>query len=873
MARNDWRIAMIAYAERKVTSRQGKRLLKTHAIKPVAEALERRIVLSGYSINALDFYPASNGNLPLSTPVFDSSGDLYGTTNLGGSSNAGTVFEIVRGSGSIITLASFNGADGLSPIGGVVFDSSGNLYGTTSGGGSDDYGTIFEVVHGSHSITALASFTGGNGKYPQAGVVLDSSGNLYGTTRNGGALDEGVVFELANGSSSITAIASFTLTNGETPEAGVVLDSNGNLYGTTPNGGIANDGTVFEIVKGSSSITTLAPFTGLNGQSPQASVDLDANGDLYGTTYEGGGYSQGTVFEISHGSSSITALAYFNGTNGANPWAGVTFDASGDLYGTTYDGGSESEGTVFEIAHGSSSITALYSFNGSFGDNSRGGVVLDSNGNIYGTTLYDAGGPDGTVFELTQESPYLAFSAAPISTGVGATLGGSAGVQVAEEIPGLDNVNLSDSGAVTLTLHGGVFAGGSDVATAQASNGIASFYNLAINTPGAYTITASNGTAIPVTSGSFNIAAPYTAPTVGTNPLSQTIATGQTVTFSASATGNPAPSVQWQVSTNGGSTWTDIPGATSPTLSFVTAAGQSGYEYHAVFTNSQGSATSAAATLTTIVAPTITTQPVAQTVNAGTRVTFTAAGQGTPAPTYQWQSSGNGGATWTNISGATAASYTFTSAIGQNGMEYRAVLSNSAGTATSNAVVLTVKAAPVIATQPASKTVAAGAKATFTIAATGNPAPTVQWQISTDAGSKWTNIAGATAFSYGFATTLSESSYEYRAILTNGLGTATSSAARLTVTSPPAVTLQPTSQSIAPGKSVTFKAAGSGSPTPSVQWQVSTNGGSTWSNITGATSTSYTLTASTSLNHHKYRAIFTNSAGVATSNAATLTVT
>ena len=156
------------------------------------------------------------------------------------------------------------------------------------------------------------------------------------------------------------------------------------------------------------------------------------------------------------------------------------------------------------------------------------------------------------------------------------------------------------------------------------------------------------------------------------------------------ATGNPAPTVQWQVSTDGGATFADISGATADTYSFTAAAGQNGDEYRAIFTNSLGAATTSAVTLTVNTAPVVTSNPSAQTVTAGHAATFTAAGSGRPAPTVQWQVSTDGGTTFSNISGAIVDTYSFTAAAGQNGDEYRAVFTNSVGSVATTAALLTV---------------------------------------------------------------------------------------------------------------------------------------------------------------------------------------
>jgi hypothetical protein len=274
------------------------------------------------------------------------------------------------------------------------------------------------------------------------------------------------------------------------------------------------------------------------------------------------------------------------------------------------------------------------------------------------------------------------------------------------------------------------------------------------------------------------------APAVTTNPKSTTVNAGQTATLTAAASGNPTPAVQWQVSTDGGSTFTNIVGATSTTLTLsATTASQNGYNYRAVFTNSVGSATTANATLTVRYAPIVSVSPTSQTVTAGHAVSFTAAATGNPAPTVQWQVSTNGGATWSNINGATSTTYTIASATAsQNGYQYRAVFTNSLGSATTAAATLTVQFAPVVTTNPASQSVSAGTSVTFTAAASGNPTPTVQWQVSTDGGVTWTNITGATSATFTLTTTTaSQNGYQYRAVFTNSLGSVTTTAAVLTV--------------------------------------------------------------------------------------------
>jgi uncharacterized repeat protein (TIGR03803 family) len=227
---------------------------------------------------------------------------------------------------SLTTLASFGAHTGAGPVGGVIMDSSGNLYGTAAGGGRSSEGTVFELAHGSGTITTLASFVPltQDGDRPLAGLIMDRSGNLYGTTNLGGRYGAGTVFELAHGSGEITALASFNGTNGARPDGGLIMDSSGNLYGTTDVGGASRDGTVFELAHGSGTITTLVSFNGTNGSEPEDALIMDTSGNLYGTTYVGGASNDGTVFELS-GADALLALQISALRSSTGAYASRTF--------------------------------------------------------------------------------------------------------------------------------------------------------------------------------------------------------------------------------------------------------------------------------------------------------------------------------------------------------------------------------------------------------------------------------------------------------------------------------------------------------------------------------------------------------------------
>jgi hypothetical protein len=403
-----------------------------------------------------------------------------------------------------------------------------------------------------------------------------------------------------------------------------------------------------------------------------------------------------------------------------------------------------------------------------------------------------------------------------------------------------------------------------------------------------YEAVFNNGVGNPATTtaASLTVNPSPVAPVVTTNPLSQTLTVGQDVSFTAAATGTPTPTVQWMMELAGGNTFSPINGATSDTLDLGAATlAESGNEYEAVFGNGVGSpATSTAATLTVQAAPVVTTNPLSQVLTIGQDVTFTAAATGTPTPTVQWMVELSGGSTFSPINGATSDTLDLGAAtLAESGNKYEAVFSNGVGSpATTSAATLMVtnaQAAPVVTSNPVSQTLTVGQDVSFTAAASGNPAPTVQWMMELAGGTTFSLISGATSDTLDLgAATLAESGNKYEAVFTNGVGNpATTTAAMLTVNPAPAapvVTTNPLSQTLTVGQDVSFTAAATGTPTPTVQWMMELSGGSTFSPINGATSGTLDLGAATlAESGNKYEAVFSNGVGSpATTTAATLTV-
>ena len=301
--------------------------------------------------------------------VFGPDGALYGTGYDGGANTLGAVFSLrppanacksVSCPWTLTTLYSFNfGNDGIHPYrGNLVFDSAGNIYGTTYSGGTFVRGTVFKLTRTSSgwSESLLYSFSGGNdGEFPENGVTFDSAGNLYGTTSEGGSNGYGTVFELSPSAGGWTETTLYTFTDGDdgaNPLGGVVIDPQGDLYGTASQGG-TGAGTAWELSPsgGSWAFTQVHSFSGGTTPGPLASPTLDAAGNIYGTSANDGNHS-GLVFELMPAGGEWTYTSYnFNGTDGGSPSSGVSLDASGNLYGTASlgGGGGCDCGVVWEI--------------------------------------------------------------------------------------------------------------------------------------------------------------------------------------------------------------------------------------------------------------------------------------------------------------------------------------------------------------------------------------------------------------------------------------------------------------------------------------------------------------------------------------------
>lgn len=388
--------------------------------KPMRAASTEQILYS--------FAGDTDGEYADSDLILDSAGNIYGTTVQGGNFGSGTVFQVTP-SGVHTVLYSFTGlADGGQPYKGVTLDASGNLYGTAVVGGSftgpcveSGCGVVYKLTNsgGTWTQTVIHAFAGGSdGSGPGAGVTFDRHGNLYGMTPTGGTNGLGVIYQLkptANGPWKERVVHAFTGGNdGSTGSAGrLILDSAGNFYGVATAGGANSSGTAFELISTANSqwtFKTLYSFKGTpNAGFPYGALAFDSKGNLFGTTYYDGANNLGSVYRLSNNNgvwSESLLYSFKGGSDGSSPISNLVVDSAGNLYGTTSEGGAQcSCGTIFKLTQGANgkwTETIEYRFQGPpDGAFVYNGMVADSAGNLYGATVHGGLSNEGAIYKFT----------------------------------------------------------------------------------------------------------------------------------------------------------------------------------------------------------------------------------------------------------------------------------------------------------------------------------------------------------------------------------------------------------------------------------------------------------------------------------------
>ncbi|HTB85261.1 MAG TPA: choice-of-anchor tandem repeat GloVer-containing protein [Candidatus Sulfotelmatobacter sp.] len=405
----------------------------------------------------------TNGGLPYSGLTLGPDGNFYGTASDGGTNGTGTIFQIstngilaalnrlpgiqyqyvTNGQGftliyystnnfttstligttgtlglngvftelySFSALTNSDNGDGADPESDLTVGPDGDLYGTTVGGGTYGAGAVFKISTNG-TFTALASFAGNTGYNPYAGVTAGPGGSLYGVVTSGGTTGYGTAYKVSSGG-QFTLLNNFSyFPNGANPQAPLIQGPDGNFYGTAAGGGTnllqtgpssyqaESFGTVFELST-NGAFTMLAYFAGTNGANPYGGLTIGPGGNFFGTTSAGGISNSGVVFELFTNNGALIALTNFTGVNGAFPYEGLTLGLDGNFYGTTEGGGSNNNGTVFQVTPAGALKTLVY-FNGTNGANPNDGLTLGRDGNLYGTTYTSTPDNSGTVFQIT----------------------------------------------------------------------------------------------------------------------------------------------------------------------------------------------------------------------------------------------------------------------------------------------------------------------------------------------------------------------------------------------------------------------------------------------------------------------------------------
>ncbi|QNF34660.1 putative Ig domain-containing protein [Adhaeribacter swui] len=363
-----------------------------------------------------------SGYTPYDNLIKGPDGNFYGMTYQGGAYNDGTIFKMTS-SGTITILLSLRSAEtGSNPQGSLLLATDGNFYGMTYSGGTFGYGTVFKITP-SGNFTLLRKFNGQiDGRYPQGSLVQGNDGNFYGMTYQGGSSNYGTIFKIS-ATGAFTVIKHLDNTTGSYPQGSLVKANDGNFYGLTYQGGTNNYGTIFRITPNGNFTIRRHLDSSISGGYPQGSLVQGSNGSLYGITYQGGANGYGTIFRMAL-NGTFTVLHSLNyTTDGGYAQGNLIQGTDGNFYGTTYQGGTNSAGTIFKIS-ANGKFTVLHNLdNINDGRYPRGGLVQGTGGNYYGMTSSGGPGDQGTVFRVTSSGSYSVLAHFPESSKGQAPLG------------------------------------------------------------------------------------------------------------------------------------------------------------------------------------------------------------------------------------------------------------------------------------------------------------------------------------------------------------------------------------------------------------------------------------------------------------------
>ncbi len=530
------------------------------------------ITASGVAISNLYSFTAGSDGANPNGLMQASDGNFYGTTQYGGINSAGTAFRFSP-AGALQTMFQFGGTDaGYTPQAALVQGADGGLYGTTASGGTIGGGIIFKITTNGVFAT-LYNFNGGDGDSPEVPMILGADGNLYGTTSSGGAAGDGEIFELTQ-AGALTQIGTFNYFNGFDPSK-LTQGIDGSFYGTTFGGGAPGDGTVFNLST-NGLLTTLFVCDYTNGgYLPLAGLSQAPDGNLYGTTYEGGASNFGTLIVMTPLGKVTTLYSFTGAADGGHPSADLVQGPDGNFYGTTIVGGAFDDGLVFRWTPGSAPVP-LASFDGFNGAHPQSALVATADGSLYGTTPDGGATGNGVIFRVSINSPTLQITSQPSDQS--AFLGSTASFSV--DVAGNAPISYQWWKNNEPLANGGNIAG--------ASSRILTISNVSGADAAIYYVTISNAIAPVVTSENALLEVVTSPPLFLSPPVNQIGTVGGSVTFRAVVEGDLPMAFQWQSNHVNLVNNANVVGANSSTLTLAGLNQRSDATYTLIASNASG---------------------------------------------------------------------------------------------------------------------------------------------------------------------------------------------------------------------------------------------------------------------------------------------